>query len=161
MARVRMSHETETRSMHARSTSGWQALLVISRPCRRRRWDGERFRRKASRSIPLCGPEGAIRIGAGFAADSRAETALPAIMMPIDEEPFHGTLGPPLSGVSARYSAARSAGGRRRTAGQPGDTMPGSIAIRPIANRIAGAFWGKTFLSATTGRRPGCLPGIA
>ncbi len=69
--------------------------------------------------------------------------------MPIDEEPFHGTVGPPLLGVGARYTAAQI---RLRIVDEqqinPMTIMPGFYRDPKLANRVAEEFWGKTFLTA-------------
>ena len=69
--------------------------------------------------------------------------------MPIPEEPFHGTIGPPLQGVGARYSAAQI---RLRIVDEqqvnPFTIMPGFYRDPLEANRVADVYWGKTFLSA-------------
>lgn len=98
---------------------------------------------------PLCGLDGDPDRGRLLAADSHAGNCLACHMMPIDEEPFHGTVGPPLHGVGARYSAGQI---RLRIVDEqqvnPATIMPGFYRDPAKANRIAGAFWGKTFLSA-------------
>ena len=69
--------------------------------------------------------------------------------MPIPEEPFHGTVGPPLDGVGARYTPAQI---RLRIVDDqqinPMTIMPGVYRDPARANRIADDYWGKTFLSA-------------
>ena len=69
--------------------------------------------------------------------------------MPIPEEPFHGTVGPPPHGIGARYSAAQI---RLRLVDEqqvnPMTIMPGLYCDPAKANRVADAYWGKTFLSA-------------
>ena len=69
--------------------------------------------------------------------------------MPIPEEPFHGTVGPPLDGVGARYTPAQI---RLRIVDEqqinPMTIMPGFYRDPAWANRVADDYWGKTFLSA-------------
>lgn len=100
-------------------------------------------------AAPLCGLEGNADRGRALAADSHAGNCLACHAMPIDEEPFHGTVGPSLHGVGARYSAGQI---RLRIVDEqqinPMTIMPGFYRDPAKANRIAGAFWGKTFLSA-------------
>jgi len=98
---------------------------------------------------PLCGLEGDPARGRALAADSHGGNCLACHQMPIDEEPFHGTIGPPLQGVGERYSAAQI---RLRIVDEqqinPMTIMPGFYRDPAHANRIAGEFWGKTFLTA-------------
>ena len=98
---------------------------------------------------PLCGLVGDPERGRALAADSHAGNCLACHQMPIDEEPFHGTLGPPLHGVGARYSAAQI---RLRVVDEqqinPMTIMPGFYSDPRSANRVAGEYWGKTFLTA-------------
>ncbi|MCB1792809.1 MAG: sulfur oxidation c-type cytochrome SoxX [Gammaproteobacteria bacterium] len=97
----------------------------------------------------LCGLVGDAERGRKLAADSHGGNCLACHQMPIDEEPFHGTVGPPLHGVGARYSAAQI---RLRIVDEqqinPMTIMPGFYRDPRNTNRIAGEFWGKTFLSA-------------
>ncbi len=69
--------------------------------------------------------------------------------MPIPEELFHGTIGPPLDGVGARYTEAQL---RLRVVDEqvlnPLTIMPGFYRDPRKANRVADDFWGKTFLTA-------------
>lgn len=98
---------------------------------------------------PLCGLNGDATRGRALAADSHGGNCLACHQMPIDEEPFHGTVGPPLAGVGARYSAAQI---RLRIVDEqqinPMTIMPGFYRDPAKANRVAGDYWGKTFLSA-------------
>ena len=69
--------------------------------------------------------------------------------MPIPEEDFHGTVGPPLHGVGARYTKGQI---RLRVVDErrifPMTIMPGFYRDPAKANRVADAYWGKTFLTA-------------
>jgi sulfur-oxidizing protein SoxX len=98
---------------------------------------------------PLCGLKGDPQRGRRIAADSHGGNCLACHQMPIPEEAFHGTVGPPLHGVGARYSAAQI---RLRIVDEqqvnPMTIMPGFYRDPAKANRVADAFWGKTFLSA-------------
>lgn len=100
-------------------------------------------------AAPLCGLDGDPARGRALAADSHGGNCLACHPMPIDEEPFHGTIGPPLQGIGARYSAAQI---RLRIVDEkqlnPMTIMPGFYRDPALANRIAGEFWGKTFLTA-------------
>ncbi len=68
--------------------------------------------------------------------------------MPIPEEPFHGTAGPPLYDVGARYTAAEL---RLRLVDPTllnADTLMPPFHKVSGLNRVAPAFIGKTILSA-------------
>ncbi len=109
------------------------------------RWQAENF----AIQQPLCGLQGDPERGRKIAADSHAGNCLACHKMPIDEEPFHGTVGPPLVGVGARYTAAQI---RLRIVDEqqinPMTIMPGFYRDPKLANRVAEEFWGKTFLTA-------------
>lgn len=98
---------------------------------------------------PLCGLVGDAERGRVLAADSHGGNCLACHQMPIPEESFHGTIGPPLHGIGARYSAAQI---RLRIVDEqqinPMTIMPGFYRDPAKANRVADAHWGKTFLSA-------------
>jgi sulfur-oxidizing protein SoxX len=98
---------------------------------------------------PLCGLAGDPGRGRTLAAGSHAGNCLACHRMPIPEEPFHGTVGPSLIGVGARYSSAQI---RLRIVDErhlnPMTIMPGFYRDPSLANRVADAYWGKTFLSA-------------
>jgi len=53
---------------------------------------------------PLCGLQGDAGRGRKIAADNHNGNCLACHMMPIPEEPLHGTVGPPLFGVGARLT---------------------------------------------------------
>ena len=98
---------------------------------------------------PVCGLGGDAERGRKLAADTHGGNCLACHQMPIPEEPFHGTIGPPLQGVGARYSAAQI---RLRIVDEqqvnPFTIMPGFYRDPLEANRVADVYWGKTFLSA-------------
>ena len=98
---------------------------------------------------PLCGLVGDAERGRVLAADSHGGNCLACHQMPIPEESFHGTIGPPLNGIGARYSEAQI---RLRIVDEqqinPFTIMPGFYRDPAEANRVADAYWGKTFLSA-------------
>lgn len=98
---------------------------------------------------PLCGLEGDPDRGRAIARDTHAGNCLACHQMPIDEEPFHGTVGPSLLGIGARYSAAQI---RLRIVDEqqinPMTIMPGFYRDPMLANRVAEEYWGKTFLTA-------------
>jgi len=98
---------------------------------------------------PLCGLEGDPQRGRQIAADSHAGNCLACHQMPIDEESFHGTIGPSLHGIGARYNEGQL---RLRIVDEqqvnPLTIMPGFYRDPRKANRVADGFWGKTFLNA-------------
>lgn len=98
---------------------------------------------------PLCGLAGDPVQGRALAADSHGGNCLACHKMPIPEQQFHGTVGPPLDGVGARYSEAQI---RLRIVDEqqinPMTIMPGFYRHPATTNRIADELWGKTFLSA-------------
>ncbi|MCB1725266.1 MAG: sulfur oxidation c-type cytochrome SoxX [Gammaproteobacteria bacterium] len=98
---------------------------------------------------PLCGLRGDPARGRALAADSHGGNCLACHQMPIDEEAFHGTVGPPLHGIGARYSEGQI---RLRIVDEqqinPMTIMPGFYSDPAKANRMAGEYWGKTFLTA-------------
>jgi len=98
---------------------------------------------------PLCGLTGDPQRGRRIAADSHGGNCLACHQMPIPEEPFHGTVGPSLQGVGARYTAAQI---RLRIVDEqqvnPMTIMPGFYRDPARANRVADGYWGKTFLTA-------------
>ncbi len=98
---------------------------------------------------PLCGLRGDPHRGRQIAADSHAGNCLACHQMPIQEEAFHGTIGPSLDGIGARYTEAQL---RLRIVDEqqvnPFTIMPGFYRDPRKANRVADGFWGKTFLTA-------------
>lgn len=98
---------------------------------------------------PLCGLKGDPDRGRRIAADSHAGNCLACHQMPILEESFHGTIGPSLHRIGARYTEAQL---RLRIVDEqqvnPLTIMPGFYRDPRKANRVADGFWGKTFLSA-------------
>ena len=107
------------------------------------RWRTEGFAIEA----PLCGLHGDP--ARGRLIDSHGGNCLACHQMPIPEEPFHGTVGPPLNGVGSRYSEGQL---RLRVVDEqqvnPFTIMPGFYRDPREANRVADDFWGKTFLTA-------------
>lgn len=108
-------------------------------------WQAENFAIAAS----LCGLQGDAERGRQIVIDTHAGNCLACHQFPIPEEPFHGTIGPPLIGVGARYTEAQI---RLRVVDErqlnPYTIMPGFYSDPRRANRVADGFWGKTFLTA-------------
>lgn len=98
---------------------------------------------------PLCGLAGDPEQGRMIVVDSHGGNCLACHRMPIPEEPLHGTLGPPLDGLAGRMGAAQI---RLHVVDQrqfnPMTIMPGFYRDPRLANRVADAFFGKTFLTA-------------
>lgn len=109
------------------------------------RWQMEGFAIEAA----LCGLSGDAVRGRALVADSHSGNCLACHMMPIPEESFHGTIGPPLFGVGARYSTAQI---RARVVDEqqinPFTIMPGFYRDPREANRVLDEFWNKTYLTA-------------
>ncbi len=98
---------------------------------------------------PLCGLQGDAGRGREIAADAHLGNCLACHQLPIPEEDFHGTLGPPLHNVAARYTESQL---RMRIVDEqqinPATIMPGFYADPRRANRVMDEYWGKTFLGA-------------
>ena len=98
---------------------------------------------------PLCGLSGDPVRGRALAVDSHAGNCLACHRMPIPEEEFQGTVGPPLHGVGARYTEGQI---RLRIVDErqvnPMTIMPGFYRDPGLANRVADRYWGHTFLEA-------------
>ena len=98
---------------------------------------------------PLCGLQGDPQRGLKIAIDTHAGNCLACHMLPIPEEPLHGTVGPPLYGIGARMTEGQI---RLRMVDEqkinPATIMPGFYSDPRKANRVANDFWGKTFLTA-------------
>ena len=98
---------------------------------------------------PLCGLQGDSRRGREVVADAHLGNCLACHQLPIPEEDFHGTLGPPLQNVAARYTESQL---RMRIVDaqhtNPATIMPGFYADPRRANRVMDDYWGKTFLGA-------------
>ena len=111
----------------------------------------DRLSKIVDNSIPksLTGKPGDPRRGRIAAINRRKGNCLACHRLPIPEEAFHGTVGPPLDGVGARYSEAQL---RMRIVDEqqinPFTIMPGFYRDPRLANRVAADYWGKTFLSA-------------
>jgi len=99
--------------------------------------------------LPLCGLKGDPQRGREIVIDTHGGNCLACHIMPIPEEPFHGTVGPPLFGIGARLTEGQI---RLRIVDEqqlnPITIMPGFYSDPRKANRVANEFWGKTFLTA-------------
>ena len=69
--------------------------------------------------------------------------------LPIDEEPFHGTVGPDLTAIASRLTESEI---RLRIVDEkminPNTIMPGYYRDPNKLNQVAEAYYGKTFLTA-------------
>ena len=117
----------------------------LSLPADYCRWEVQDF----AIQQPLCGLRGDPVRGRRLVADSHGGNCLACHRMPIPEESLHGTLGPPLDGLAARMTAGQI---RLHVVDQrqfnPETIMPGFYRDPRLANRVADAFFGKTFLTA-------------
>lgn len=108
-------------------------------------WEAENF----AIAKPLCGLKGDPVRGRAIAVDTHGGNCLACHQMPIPEEAFHGTVGPPLTHVAARYNEAQL---RLRVVDErsvnPSTIMPGFYRDPGLLNRVAEDYWGKTFLTA-------------
>ena len=98
---------------------------------------------------PLCGLEGNPERGRKVAIDTHQGNCLACHIMPIPDEPLHGTVGPPLLAIASRLSEGQI---RLRIVDEqlvnPDTIMPGFYKDPRLANRVATEYWGKTFLTA-------------
>jgi len=108
-------------------------------------WEASNF----SIEEPLCGLQGDPLRGRKIVIDTHSGNCLACHMMPIPEEPLHGTVGPPLYGIGARLTEGQI---RMRVVDEqkinPATIMPGFYSDPRLANRVANDYWGKTFLTA-------------
>lgn len=97
----------------------------------------------------ICDLNGDAERGRVIVLDSHLGNCLACHIMPIPEEEFQGTVGPPLMGVGIRYSEGAI---RLRVVDEqqinPMTIMPGFYADPRKANRVADDYFGKTFLTA-------------
>ena len=122
-----------------------QAEDTISLPSDYCHWEVSNF----AIEKPLCGLKGDPQRGRKIVIDTHGGNCLACHIMPIPEEPLHGTVGPPLYGISMRLTEGQI---RLRIVDEqqvnPATIMPGFYSDPRQANRVANEFWGKTFLSA-------------
>lgn len=108
-------------------------------------WQMENYAIKS----PLGGLAGNARRGRDIARRKDKGNCLACHSMPIPEEPFHGTLAPPLSGVATRMNEGQI---RLRIVDEtkliPTTIMPGFYKSPKELNRVADEYWGKTVLTA-------------
>jgi len=97
----------------------------------------------------LCGLVGDESRGRAIASDSNRGNCVACHRLPVDGVEAFGTLGPPLMGVGARYSAGfirlRVVDTKRIN---PMSIMPGFYRDPDLLHRPAKAYKGRTFLTA-------------
>ena len=98
---------------------------------------------------PLGGFTGNAQRGRKIVINKDKGNCLACHSLPIPEESFHGTVGPPLHGIGARLSKGQI---RLRIADEqkinPATIMPGFYKNPKENNRVADDFWGKPVLTA-------------
>jgi len=100
-------------------------------------------------NTPLNGLTGEPENGRKLVVDKNKGNCLACHTLPIPEEDFHGTIGPPLIGIASRQNPAQL---RLRIADMkqinPFSIMPGYYRDTIKINRIAAKYEGTTILSA-------------
>lgn len=98
---------------------------------------------------PLGELRGDAQRGRRWVIDQSKGNCLACHAMPIPEEPFHGTLGPPLHGVAQRLSEGQL---RLRVVDEkrlnPNTIMPGYYRNPKLLNRVADEYFNRAFLTA-------------
>lgn len=98
---------------------------------------------------PLGGFTGDAQRGRKIVINKDKGNCLACHSLPIPEESFHGTVGPPLQGIASRLSKGQI---RLRVADEqkinPFTIMPGFYKNPKENNRVADDFWGKPVLTA-------------
>lgn len=98
---------------------------------------------------PLAGLQGDAERGRRLVIDRSKGNCLACHHLPIPEEEFHGTVGPPLSGVASRLSEGEI---RLRVVDEkqlnPATIMPGYYRDPRHFNQVAEPWRGKTVLGA-------------
>jgi sulfur-oxidizing protein SoxX len=98
---------------------------------------------------PLAGLEGDPRRGRTVAITPAKGNCLACHVMPVAEQEFHGTLGPPLDGVASRYTEAQL---RLLLVDMkqlnPASMMPSFYKNPADLRRVAKRYQGKTVLTA-------------
>jgi sulfur-oxidizing protein SoxX len=108
-------------------------------------WKAENYAIKK----PLAGLKGNPERGRKIVTDKQKGNCLACHQMPIQEEGFHGSFGPPLDGLGNRLTAAQI---RLRIADEqlinPLTVMPSYYKNPKTINRISDEYFGKTVLTA-------------
>ena len=98
---------------------------------------------------PLGGFNGNAQRGRKIVINQDKGNCLACHKLPIPEESFHGTVGPPLQGIASRYTKEQI---RLRVADEqkviPTTIMPGFYKNPKENNRVDDSFWGKPVLTA-------------
>ncbi len=108
-------------------------------------WQMENFAIEA----PLGGLRGDAQRGRQIAIDSHKGSCLACHELPVPEEPFHGNIGPPLSGIANRLTEGQI---RLRIVDEkqinPDTIMPGYYRHPKYFTLVSYDYEGKTFLTA-------------
>ena len=98
---------------------------------------------------PFGGFNGNAQRGRKIVINQDKGNCLACHKLPIPEESFHGTVGPPLQGIASRYTKEQI---RLRVADEqkviPTTIMPGFYKNPKENNRVDDSFWGKPVLTA-------------
>lgn len=100
-------------------------------------------------NTPLGGFNGNAQRGRNIVINKDKGNCLACHSLPIPEESFHGTVGPPLQGIASRLTKGQI---RLRVADEqkviPTTIMPGFYKDPKENNRVDDNFWGKPVLNA-------------
>jgi len=150
MSKVHDKHATRMRC-NSRTMAGlylfatWLAVAEAAEPPPYFAWQMENLEIPAR----LGGLTGVAGRGRAIAADPLRGNCLACHDLPIPEEPFHGNLGPPLTGIAARQPVGML---RLHVVDQsrfnPETVMPGYYRPFRQLHRVAAEYQGRTYLSA-------------
>lgn len=100
-------------------------------------------------SAPLCGLDGDVQRGRAIVSDSSKGNCVACHVLPLEHISVYGTIGPPLTGVAARYTEDQL---RLRVTDtrqiNPMSIMPGFYREPSLINRPGKRYIGRTFLTA-------------
>jgi len=98
---------------------------------------------------PLCGLIGDVQRGRAIVSDSSKGNCVACHVLPLGHISVYGTIGPPLTGIAARYTEGQL---RLRVTDtrqiNPMSIMPGFYRHPSLINRPAKRYIGRTFLTA-------------
>lgn len=98
---------------------------------------------------PLGGLKGDPARGKKVVVDRKKGNCLACHTLPIEEEPFHGTIGPPLTGIASRLTEGEL---RLRVVDEkqinPQSIMPGYYRNPEKFTLVLDEYYGKTFITA-------------
>lgn len=128
-------------------------LIPLTAPCQQKaptqepyyNWQAVNF----AIEQPLGGLKGDPGRGRKVAISQDKGNCLACHHLPVEEESFHGTIGPPLDGIASRLTAGQI---RLRIVDEqkinPATVMPGFYKNPMELNKVANEYYGKTMLSA-------------